>query len=91
MAGNPNRYKRSTFAAFGLGGLFFAFYAANVLTGKLSVLAGSEFRGVGDVTEFLLLFSAVICFVAGTLFLEQRRDRPSQQHKHITEGGNHGP
>lgn len=87
MAGNPDRCKRWTFVAFGLAGLFFAFYAANVLTGKLSVLAGSGTRGVGDVAEFLLLFFAVICFVAGTLLLERRRDRPTQ---HIPDGGNHG-
>lgn len=91
MAGSPDRhngwYRRSTFIAFGLSGLFFAFYAANVLSGKLSVLAGSENRGVGDVAEFLLLFIAVICFVAGTLFLERRRDRP----QHSPDGGNHGP
>jgi hypothetical protein len=92
VAGSPIRhdgwYRCPTLVAFGLSGLFFAFYAANVLSGKLSVLTGSEIRGVGDVAEFLFLFFAVICFVAGTLLLERRRDRPTQ---HNPEGGNHGP
>ena len=53
--------------ALGIAALLFALFAADVLAGKF---AGAAF--LSNVGDALVLFAAVIAFVAGTLLLERR-------------------
>ncbi len=54
--------------ALGVAALLFALFAADVLAGKLAQAAF-----LSEVGEALVLFAAVIAFVAGTLLLERLR------------------
>ncbi|MGH1543407.1 MAG: hypothetical protein ACRBHB_23595 [Arenicella sp.] len=48
--------------------LFFGLYFLNVIGNKIAIsLAITPFFLIGDVGEFLLLFSAVVCFVGAIL------------------------
>ncbi|GAB5469688.1 MAG: hypothetical protein Kilf2KO_27180 [Rhodospirillales bacterium] len=51
-----------------LAGLLFAGFLANLVVGKLAIMEGAtQSPGLGDVGEFLLLFAAVLLFIAGCL------------------------
>jgi len=73
--------------ALGAAALFFALFAINVIVGKVAVLAGAtQAPGVGDVGEFLLLFAAVVSFIAVCLLREARATRPAKQTNVREEG-----
>ena len=57
-------------------GLFFAIFVANIVIGKIAVLGGATSTpGLGDVGEFLLLFVAVVLFIAACLARERAQNR----------------
>ena len=56
-------------------GLFFGFYCLNVAIGKLSLTFDKEpIFSIGDVGEFFVLFSAVICLVVTMLIRESQQE-----------------
>jgi hypothetical protein len=56
-------------------GLFFGIYCLNVAIGKLSLAFDTEpMFSIGDVGEFLVLFSAVICLVVTMLIRESHQE-----------------
>ena len=56
--------------------LLFAVFAANIVIGKIAVLGGATtVPGLGDVGEFLVLFAAVVLFIAACLARERAQDR----------------
>ncbi len=65
-------------ALIGAGALF-AVFAVNIVVGKVAVLGGATtVPGLGDVGEFLVLFAAVVLFIAACLARERAQD---QQNK----------
>mgnify|MGYP006935331212 CR=1 FL=1 len=55
-------------------GVFFGLYCANVALGKLSLVLGwKPVVKVNDVTEFSILFAAVICLVIVMLQREYQK------------------
>ena len=58
---------------FLIASLVFAFvFVANIIIGKISVMQGAtEAMGLGDVGEFLVLFVAVVLFIAACLARER--------------------
>jgi hypothetical protein len=58
-----------------VSGLLFGFYCLNVAIGKLALLFDKEpLITIGDVGEFAILFSAVICLVITMLIKESHRE-----------------
>ena len=56
--------------------MLFAVFAANIVIGKIAVLGGATtVPGLGDVGEFLVLFAAVVLFIAACLARERAKDR----------------
>jgi heme A synthase len=56
--------------------VFFAVFAVNIVVGKVAVLGGATtVPGLGDVGEFLVLFAAVVLFIAACLARERAQDR----------------
>lgn len=52
--------------------IFAAVFVANVIIGKVSILQGAtEAVGFGDIGEFLILFVAVVLFIAACLARER--------------------
>ena len=59
--------------------LLFAIFIANVIYGKLAVLGGATTTpGLGDVGEFLVLFAAVVLFIAACLRREAEAESENQ-------------
>ena len=59
-------------------GVLFAVFAVNIVVGKVAVLGGATtVPGLGDVGEFLVLFAAVVLFIAACLARERAQDRES--------------
>ena len=57
-------------------GVLFAVFAVNIVIGKVAVLGGATtVPGLGDVGEFLVLFAAVVLFIAACLARERAQDR----------------
>ena len=57
-------------------GILFAVFAVNIVVGKVAVLGGATtVPGLGDVGEFLVLFAAVVLFIAACLARERAQDR----------------
>ena len=57
-------------------GILFAVFAINIVVGKVAVLGGATtVPGLGDVGEFLVLFAAVVLFIAACLARERSQDR----------------
>ena len=57
-------------------GLLFAVFIVNIVIGKVAVLGGATtVPGLGDVGEFLVLFAAVVLFIAACLVRERAQDR----------------
>lgn len=53
-------------------GILFALFCINLVIGKIAVLGGAtQLPGLGDVGEFLVLFVAVVLFMAGCLSRER--------------------
>ena len=47
-------------------------FVANIIIGKISIMQGAtEAMGIGDVGEFLVLFVAVVLFIAACLARER--------------------
>ena len=61
---NPRR------TAFLLATLLLCAYALNVLAGKGNTAFGWSLPHANDVTEFLLVLAAMVCFVTGLLRTE---------------------
>ena len=58
-----------------VSGVLFLAFVANILVGKAAL--SPDFQApfaLSDVGEFLLLFAAIICFIAGVLRREAARD-----------------
>lgn len=54
----------------------FLVFLANIVIGKVAVLQGATtVPGLGDVGEFLVLFAAVMLFIAACLARERAQDR----------------
>ncbi len=61
-----------------LAGVLFAVFTVNIVVGKIAVLGGATtVPGLGDVGEFLVLFAAVVLFIAACLARERAQDRES--------------
>ncbi len=61
-----------------LAGVLFAVFTVNIVVGKIAVLGGATtVPGLGDVGEFLVLFAAVVLFIAACLARERAQDRPN--------------
>ena len=57
-------------------GLLFAVFIANIVIGKIAVVGGATtVPGLGDVGEFLVLFAAVVLFIAACLARERAEDQ----------------
>ena len=57
-------------------GILFAVFAVNIVVGKVAVLGGATtVPGLGDVGEFLVLFAAVVLFIAACLVRERNQNR----------------
>ena len=53
----------------------FVAFVANIVIGKIAVLGGATSTpGLGDVGEFLLLFVAVVLFIAACLARERAQN-----------------
>ncbi len=53
-------------------GILFLVFVANIVIGKIAVLGGATVvPGLGDVGEFLVLFAAVVLFIAACLARER--------------------
>lgn len=60
-------------------GFLFAIFVVNIVVGKIAVLSGATtVPGLGDVGEFLVLFAAMVLFIAACLARERAQD---QQNK----------
>ena len=56
--------------------VLFAVFIANVVIGKIAILGGATtVPGLGDVGEFLVLFAAVVLFIAVCLRREAAAER----------------
>ncbi len=52
--------------------VLFAVFAVNVVVGKIAIVGGATSApGLGDVGEFLVLFGAVVLFIAACLARER--------------------
>ena len=63
-------------------GVLFIVFVANIVLGKAAL--SPDFQApfsLSDVGEFLLLFGAVICFIAGVLCREAERDSNLENHQ----------
>ncbi len=61
-------------------GALFVVFVANILLGKAAL--SPDFQApflLSDVQEFLLLFGAIICFIAGVLCREAERESSNHQ------------
>ena len=57
-------------------GLLFVVFIVNIVIGKVAVLGGATtVPGLGDVGEFLVLFAAVVLFIAACLVRERNQNR----------------
>ncbi len=55
--------------------VLFLVFVANIVIGKIAVLGGATVvPGLGDVGEFLVLFAAVVLFIAACLTRERAED-----------------
>ena len=55
--------------------ILFLVFIANIVIGKIAVLGGATVvPGLGDVGEFLVLFAAVVLFIAACLTRERAED-----------------
>ena len=71
----PAAGRRPLIAAF----VLFLAFIANIVVGKVGVMMGAtEAPGIGDVGEFLVLFAAVVLFIAACLARE-RQANPKQE------------
>ena len=62
------------FALWGAG-ILFVIFAANIVIGKIAILGGATtVPGLGDVGEFLVLFAAVVLFIAACVARERAED-----------------
>ena len=56
--------------------ILFLVFVANIVIGKIAILGGATVApGLGDVGEFLVLFAAVVLFIAACLAHERAQDR----------------
>jgi len=56
--------------------ILFLVFVANIVIGKIAVLGGATtVPGLGDVGEFLVLFAAVVLFIAACLARERAQNR----------------
>jgi hypothetical protein len=74
--------------AFGAASVALLLYAANVALRIDHVKFGAAIWSVGDVGEFLLVLTSMVCFVAGLLILEGGSPRPKVDAGESTTGGN---
>jgi len=57
-------------------GVLFVVFIANVVIGKIAILGGATSApGLGDVGEFLVLFAAVVLFIAACLARERAQNQ----------------
>ena len=57
-------------------GILFLVFAGNIVIGKIAVAGGATTApGLGDVGEFLVLFVAVVLFIAACLDRERAQDQ----------------
>jgi len=61
-------------------GILFVIFIANIVFGKIAVLSGATTTpGLGDVGEFLVLFAAVVLFIAACLARERAQKQQENQ------------
>ena len=67
-------------ALWGAAALFIVF-AGNIVIGKIAILGGATtVPGLGDVGEFLVLFAAVVLFIAACVDRERAQDQSQNQN-----------
>ena len=60
--------------------VLFVVFVANIVVGKVAILGGATTTpGLGDVGEFLVLFAAVVLFIAACLARERAQKRQSNE------------
>jgi hypothetical protein len=74
--------------AFAAASVALLLYAANVALRIDHVKFGAAIWSVGDVGEFLLVLTSMVCFVAGLLILEGGSPGPKVDAGESTTGGN---
>ena len=71
---------RGRIATWGAAVLFVVF-AGNIVIGKIAILGGATtVPGLGDVGEFLVLFAAVVLFIAACVERERAQDQSQDQN-----------
>ena len=71
---------RGRIAIWGAAVLFVVF-AGNIVIGKIAILGGATtVPGLGDVGEFLVLFAAVVLFIAACVERERAQDQSQDQN-----------
>ncbi len=59
----------------------FLIFAGNIVIGKIAILGGATtVPGLGDVGEFLVLFAAVVLFIAACVDRERAQDESQNQN-----------
>ena len=60
--------------------IFFLVFVANIVIGKIAIVGGATTApGLGDVGEFLVLFAAVVLFIAACLARERAQNRDNSE------------
>ena len=71
----PPALSRTGRGALLAAAILFLVFVANIVIGKIAVLGGATVvPGLGDVGEFLVLFAAVVLFIAACLTRERAED-----------------
>ncbi len=71
----PPALSRTGRGALLAAAILFLIFVANIVIGKIAVLGGATVvPGLGDVGEFLVLFAAVVLFIAACLTRERAED-----------------
>ncbi|MDJ0611834.1 MAG: hypothetical protein QNJ67_22875 [Kiloniellales bacterium] len=61
--------------------VLFVIFAGNIVIGKIAILGGATtVPGLGDVGEFLVLFAAVVLFIAACVDRERAQDQSQNQN-----------
>ena len=60
--------------------ILFLVFVANIVIGKIAIVGGATTApGLGDVGEFLVLFAAVVLFIAACLARERAQNRDNSE------------
>ncbi len=76
----PPAAGRSGRSALLAAAILFLVFVANIVIGKIAIVGGATTApGLGDVGEFLVLFAAVVLFIAACLARERAQNRDNSE------------